>query len=442
MSLHAQRHGAAPRASTEPLSRRLAEVALALTALVIVAYYLSLANKYMTSAPGILGQPTLLLVGLLVSFALTLLFCFRYRLARLYDVVRAYWLIYACSGLLALAGLIWSLMPEAHSNLYFTLLYGFNFVILIGSTLLPSSRLFRHNWRYVLLVPFLMLVASVLYGAVVPETSAAGYVDRPAGLALNPNLAGFGIALLCAALLRPHRIDPFNVAVLCLSGVAIFVTLSRGGLIYLGALLFFYLWTVKITLDLKSVAVLGLSIVLGLVGIVYGAKPLLEGAKLNDTRFAMLTLERDPLADYSATERISLIVQTVERIKEAPILGHGTAATNRDPAGPHNMYLKLWAELGLVGLLSYVLFLAAGYRMFAQRRFFTGQAVNSCRRVGRSVQSQHARTTGGLRAVRYAHEHLIVRDAAVAEPGEGGWKPPSAQARGKSARAKFGLVTL
>jgi O-antigen ligase len=62
----------------------------------------------------------------------------------------------------------------------------------------------------------------------------------------------------------------------------------------------------------------------------------------------------------------------MEYVEEAPVTGKGlgsTAVLFTDPAGPaggagdmHNDYLKIWAQLGIVGLAAYLLGIAAVFR--------------------------------------------------------------------------------
>lgn len=72
--------------------------------------------------------------------------------------------------------------------------------------------------------------------------------------------------------------------------------------------------------------------------------------------------------DGSRIERIRLLVEAVENIKERPLLGVGVGnypllvnpnALERDPIYAHNLYLDIAVEQGLVGLGLFLLFIGS-----------------------------------------------------------------------------------
>ena len=94
------------------------------------------------------------------------------------------------------------------------------------------------------------------------------------------------------------------------------------------------------------------------------------------------------------TGRLEIYKETIGRIPESPFLGHGTASFStvfgrHDKIGyPHNLFLELLYELGLVGLILFSIFLVAvlrrmrwflknEYLSLSLRRFYAGLFVHS-----------------------------------------------------------------
>jgi O-antigen ligase len=63
---------------------------------------------------------------------------------------------------------------------------------------------------------------------------------------------------------------------------------------------------------------------------------------------------RDPIAAFRENDRHFLAEQAMKLIKRAPVRGAGVGAfstVNPTAKWPHNLFLELWAELGLAALL-------------------------------------------------------------------------------------------
>lgn len=75
---------------------------------------------------------------------------------------------------------------------------------------------------------------------------------------------------------------------------------------------------------------------------------------------------------YLPAPRVVRLQNAWEAIAASPIRGHGTRFSLRQDIQPHNMYLAMWIDFGILGFLLYVAFLAAGFRSFYKLRCLPG----------------------------------------------------------------------
>jgi O-antigen ligase len=71
--------------------------------------------------------------------------------------------------------------------------------------------------------------------------------------------------------------------------------------------------------------------------------------------------------------RVTLVSDYIGLISQHPILGHGTGFVMSQPQGPHNMFLTLWVENGVLGLFAYLMLLFACFFYFRRLADFRGQ---------------------------------------------------------------------
>ncbi|WP_187299291.1 O-antigen ligase family protein [Nitrospira moscoviensis] len=198
-------------------------------------------------------------------------------------------------------------------------------------------------------------VAVNIYELFVPM-SFSNVFGRSAGLYLSPNLAGEALVL---GMIVGITVVPawYRGLFVLLTGVGVFVTYSRGGLIgwclAVGGLL------LGRFVNTRQVAQAGLAALL-LVG-------LLIVPKLNDI---LATLERagafnadalerlawltDPsgVSDTSSWSRIYVAQQAWQRLAEHPFWGEGTGAVHEGlDIPPHNQFLAYMIDHGVLGAL-------------------------------------------------------------------------------------------
>ena len=163
-------------------------------------------------------------------------------------------------ALLALAALTWIQWPRNPDARFRD---GISLVVILGVTagaaLLPLVPSVRRRWRLYLGAAFLLYCCTVFTDVLWPGTFTL-LAYRAAGLAVDPNVGAFMILILGAPLLAYRRFSSWSLAVLFIAGFAVFMTLSRSGLLGY-AILFaaFSSWTVWTVRGRRIVAAGGLA---------------------------------------------------------------------------------------------------------------------------------------------------------------------------------------
>ena len=281
---------------------------------------------------------------------------------------------------LALVSLLWSQMRNAywHDGAIYILLPSYSFMVFALACTIPLIAPCRRYWQIFFLMPLIVLLVTLAIDITNPGTF--GRINaRAAGFLENSNQAAYATAALCAMLIQYRKINILNTSLMIICGFAIFSTFSRGGMLCFILLTAIYVSSIRIQINFKNILLLGTCGVLLLGAILFAAPHIVGKAEMFSSRGAQSRMEmfafEKSLDDSSIKSRQDLIVDAVEQIKRAPILGHGTGYSRFAPVAPHNMYLTLWMELGIVGLGLYVWILVAGYRLFSERDFWPGKAL-------------------------------------------------------------------
>ena len=221
------------------------------------------------------------------------------------------------------------------------------------------------------------LIGSTIYEMFYPATFS-NLAARPAGFAGNANFGALASSMLCAASLyyRPRTHLLPDIAMLSLSFISVLATQSRSGLLELGivasawfAILIFELRNSPLVLVKTLVAMTCSGAVLAVSLVVVFTQS--EVFSNESSRFAKI-LSGKQVDDGSGDERISAAADTLERIAESPVLGHGTGFSRNLRTLPHNIYLQQWLNNGLLGVLGYTSMLICGAVLSARARFIPG----------------------------------------------------------------------
>jgi len=240
---------------------------------------------------------------------------------------------------------------------------------LICATVNRLTRLRQITWGLTLMgVPIAVTaVQNYLLGSLIPEAQRiSGY---EAGLAANPNDLALMVNLifpLTMALLIGSR-KPVTrfilLIILFLDILAVIVTFSRGGFLTLATLFVMYLWKFRNRFERKWITAVFLTALLCI--------PFLPSAYWD--RLSTMTNIGSDLTG-SAQERWTSMVAAVIFVVKHPIVGAGlgmdTLAMNQERGAIwreiHNVYLQYAVDLGIPGLILFLLLLVACIRSATQ----------------------------------------------------------------------------
>jgi O-antigen ligase/polysaccharide polymerase Wzy-like membrane protein len=219
--------------------------------------------------------------------------------------------------------------------------------------------------RKTLVACVLIAVALNIYELFAPMTFSR-VLGRSAGLFEDPNMAGEALVLgmiLSVTLLAPAYRVPF----ILLTGVGVFLTLSRGGIlvwvIAVAGLLFMRQLSSK-----DMVRSVFIAFVLVILVLLPRWDQLLttweRTGVLNMNVLERLTWLSDPsgTSDRSSWERMYVAKQAWEKIADHPLLGSGTGSAHQQSiqgTATHNQYLSFMIDHGILGVMILPLFILA-----------------------------------------------------------------------------------
>lgn len=337
-----------------------------------------------------LAQPTRLILGLMAPL---LAFWITAQLARPAQLLGPFAALVdnrlpllALALLAAIALVPGAMLPGANwddgANQIMILPYAL--IVFALGLMLGGSRPVRTWWPAILLVAWLVAVATIVIELFIPGyfssfipagVNWATARDRAAGVMGDANTAAFITISLAALLLRYDRLRGLDALLLIVTFLAVLTTQSRGGLLLFLLLAAGYL---VITRDALKGANLAMTVLgtIGAVALLIGVVlPSLSGlAGFSDwegqRRLQMLTFQRDLVPEDES--RVGLVADYVELIEERAFLGHGTGFMRRLPTGAHNIYMRYWLDNGVPGLLAYMAFLGSAALLLWHRRAWGG----------------------------------------------------------------------
>lgn len=191
---------------------------------------------------------------------------------------------------------------------------------------------------------------------------------RSAGFLQNPNGAAVAIIVSLSLFLCYNPRMILSGAAMLVATVGIYCTLSRGGYLALIVVCAIYLlinlrrgWQLFFAL----VATALVAIFLGKYATSLGTTTV-TGGNVED-RIEMLA--GDSSLALGESSRIDLLWDGGRRILDRPLVGHGTGASNGFVCEPHNQFVGLWVDNGIVAALLMV----ANYVVLAFRLWRTNK---------------------------------------------------------------------
>ena len=270
-------------------------------------------------------------------------------------------------------GLFWSHVAWSEKLPMYMKYHKLLYIPMIASIIqTPVQR--RHAINAFLIVSLIILFIS--YGKLM---GLIPFHDENMGYIVTRNRIAHNIFMAFAAFLMIHRTiqkrGSYQWVWGALSLLAIFNVMmmvnGRTGQVILAAFIALTIWQY---LGFKSIKYLVLVGFLGLVA--FKTVPMFEQSRLA----AVSTELKD--RNSSSGLRMGFYQNSIQIIKKHPLFGVGTggfpatyqAQVAADPGlkvtpNPHNQYLLMWAEIGLVGLILFLYFLWSAWRLSTQLVF-------------------------------------------------------------------------
>jgi O-antigen ligase len=253
-------------------------------------------------------------------------------------------------------------------------LYGFT--MLLFAMAIASSRAFHQYRRVILAICLLGAAGSIFIDVFFPQTFSR-LATRPAGFDGNPNHAAMIVVILAIATVEWTRSRAADMLLWFIAGLAVAATLSRGGMILLAVVFLYYSIVSSRTGPRRYMK--NLSILLVAVAVTV---PLYSLTDLGTTVYSsensrvqlLATLFSGDAASLTKDPRAELVDRFFDLISGRPILGYGTGRVMTYAEGPHNMFLALWFENGITGLLAYLMVLIVCFSYFRVTMDPRGQA--------------------------------------------------------------------
>ncbi len=274
--------------------------------------------------------------------------------------------------LVALISLVWGMHPGAYwyqgfRSIVMDMYHWLLMALCIG---IASSATVRKHYRGILFIIFLAAFAGIWYSVQNPLEFSEN-TGRASGFMGNANEGALSIVLLAIAATNWKKHDWLNLLIWALAAMGVIPTLSVGNLI-----LFLIVLSIYVFVSLKRESVLkkigfSISVILLLFFVIF---PLSRHMVESNIMFAdqatqarintIFEFTKGDLSFATDHERKYLVVEYLDLVEKAPLLGHGTNFSRTRFYPAHNMYLKHWVENGILGILFYLIFLVVTFSHF------------------------------------------------------------------------------
>ncbi|RKN85659.1 O-antigen ligase family protein [Paenibacillus ginsengarvi] len=184
-------------------------------------------------------------------------------------------------------------------------------------------------------------------------------IGRAAGFAENPNTGGYILVILIILSVNWNEYKVMDGVMWIMTAIGIFATLSRGGIIIFSLAFALYVGFVAVSLGknrIKFLVKVSITTVAAFF-IIYASSSFANISTLYETSTGQTRFERvqemlnGDSDSIKSDSRVDLISTYINLIAESPFVGHGTGFSGSLPVGPHNLYLLVWTDYGLIGLL-------------------------------------------------------------------------------------------
>ncbi|MCB1755469.1 MAG: O-antigen ligase family protein [Gammaproteobacteria bacterium] len=273
----------------------------------------------------------------------------------------------------------WGLHPTANVRgggaFIYLSLYNL-FLFAIGFTAF-SDKAILARWRWLVFMPFLVLVISIWVEIKFPLLFTDQEFGRKSGFAGNPNAAAFFMVIMMLMMLDITRPKLLDMIIFGIGAIGVFATFSRGGYLLTIVLGTAIALRVLSSRNFKSIATLIIGIVL-LYGFFFLAVTELHNLEKGGAfqrLDLMLSGDVEEIAEGESTEdRKMLLRDHINLALESPFWGHGTGFTytGQESGGPHNVYVQIWCNQGVPGVVFTLAMLFVFFTHFLRYRDYKG----------------------------------------------------------------------
>lgn len=250
------------------------------------------------------------------------------------------------------------------------------FLFVVGFVAFSDSAVLS-RWKVIVALPLLLLVLSLWVETKFPLLFSDDLYGRKSGIAGNPNAAAYFMIVMLLMLVDLSKPKIPDLIFFGLCSLGIFATFSRGG--YLLAILLGLNIILRVFISGDKKSILTLIAGCGLMVIFFNAAlvelDVLELGAGGSRMELILNGEWSELARGEGTmDRKELFDKHVALALESPVFGHGTGYTytGQEGGGPHNVYLQIWCNQGIAGVVSVLLMLFFFARFFVRNRNYKG----------------------------------------------------------------------
>jgi O-antigen ligase len=286
-------------------------------------------------------------------------------------------------GTIAIISLLYGLHPSGYGEGDSMFLFAYSLFFLISVPAIVLMKSMEACFKPIVVVALLTYFGSVIVD-LFQEGMFTSVVGRAAGFAVNPNTGGFTLVMLIVACVNWKEYKILDGFLWGVAAVGVFVTFSRGGIMLYSISFALYVYAVLVKNKSAHVAwsVVKMIVTTGLSGllIVTVVIPLFGQSEQFTAYTAQKRLKSFTQMGDSQTEsigedsRVDLFEKYVDLIAESPIIGHGAAFSEHQPLGPHNLYLLVWTDFGVSGLIALLYFIGSVFVYFIRQRDFRGYA--------------------------------------------------------------------